>query len=120
MQEEEADRRMWMLNRVVNPMVRAVLRSPLHPLLSQRLALLRVTGRRSGRTFELPFGYVRDDSGIIVTVGAPARKQWWRNIHGPTPVTVVLRGRTHTGMAEVVDGEPTLQVHISLPAESRS
>src|SRR4051812_32430351 len=48
-----AGRSMWVLNRVVNPIVRAVLRSRLHPLLSRRLVLLRVTGRRSGRTFEL-------------------------------------------------------------------
>jgi hypothetical protein len=47
---------MWVLNRIVNSHVRALLRSPLHPLLSGRLVLLRVTGRRSGRTFEVPVG----------------------------------------------------------------
>ena len=41
----------------------------------QRVVLLRVTGRRSGREFELPVGYVRDDSGNLVTVGAPEQKQ---------------------------------------------
>lgn len=59
MHEDKADRPMWALNRVVNPLVRAPFRSPLHPLLSRRLVLLRVTGRRSGRTFELPVGYVQ-------------------------------------------------------------
>ena len=42
------------LNRVVNPLVRGVLRSPAHRVLSGRLALLTVTGRRSGRTFRSP------------------------------------------------------------------
>jgi hypothetical protein len=42
MHGEEADPPMWMLNRIVNPLVRALLRSPLHPLLSRRLVLLRV------------------------------------------------------------------------------
>ena len=102
---------MWVLNRVVNPIVRAVLRSPLHPLLSRRLVLLRVTGRRSGRTFELPAAYVRDDSGILVTVGAPERKQWWHNIDGPTPITVVLRGRTRPGVAELVGRDDTTAAH---------
>ena len=102
---------MWVLNRVVNPIVRAVLRSRLHPLLSRRLVLLRVTGRRSGRTFELPVAYVRDDSGILVTVGAPERKQWWHNIDGPTPITVVLRGRTRPGVAELVGRDDTTAAH---------
>src|SRR4051794_28069397 len=113
-------RSMWVLNRVVNPIVRAVLRSRLHPLLSRRLVLLRVTGRRSGRTFELPVGYVRDDSGILITVGAPERKQWWHNFDAPTPITVVLRGRTQAGVAELVAGETTTRVHIALPAEPPS
>src|SRR4051794_17409665 len=115
-----AGRSMWVLDRVVNPIVRAVLRSRLHPLLSRRLVLLCITGRRSGRTFELPVGYVRDDAGILVTVGAPERKQWWHNIDGPTPITVVLRGRTRPGVAELVGGELTTRVHIALPAELRS
>jgi hypothetical protein len=108
---------MWMLNRVVNPLVRALLRSPLHALLSRRLVLLRVTGRRSGRTFELPVGYVRDASGILVTVGAPEHKQWWRNIDGPTSITVVLRGHTRPGMAELLDCDASTKVHIALSDE---
>jgi hypothetical protein len=117
MREDEPDRPMWMLNHMVNPLVRALLRSPLHPLLSRRLVLLRVTGRRSDRTFELPVGYVRNDTGILVTVGAPDRKQWWRNIDGPTPITLVLRGRTQPGVAELLDSGATTQVHIALPNE---
>jgi hypothetical protein len=39
------------LNRTANPVVRAVLSSPLHPLLSHALVLITVTGRRSGRRY---------------------------------------------------------------------
>jgi hypothetical protein len=113
-------RSMWVLNRVVNPIVRAVLRSPLHPLLSRRLVLLRIPGRRSERAFELPVAYVCDEAGILVTVGAPERKQWWHNIDGPTPITVVLRGRTIPGVAELVARQTTTRVHIALPAEPPS
>jgi hypothetical protein len=108
---------MWVLNRIVNPLVRALLRSPLHPLLSGRLLLLRVTGRRSGRTFEVPVGYLRNDSGLVITVGSPERKQWWRNIDGPAPITLALGGRTRTGVAELLDSGATMQVHIALPNE---
>jgi hypothetical protein len=107
---------MWFLNRVVNPIVRAVLRSHLHPLLSGRLVLLRITGRRSGRTFELPVKYATDDAGLVVTVGAPERKRWWRNVDGPTPVEVVLRGRTAQAVAERDEADlPTVRVRVRLP-----
>lgn len=48
---------MWLLNRLVNPLVRTLLRSPLHFLLSRRLLLLQITGRRTGRVFEILVGY---------------------------------------------------------------
>lgn len=108
---------MWVLNRIVNPFVLALLHSPLHPLLSGRLVLLRVTGRRSGRMFELPVGYVLNDAGLVITVGSPERKQWWRNIDGPTPITLVLGGRTRTGVAELLESGATTQVHIALSNE---
>jgi hypothetical protein len=104
---------MWWLNHVANPFVRVLLRSPLHGLLSRRLVLLRVTGRRSGRTIELPVGYAREPSGIVVTVGAARRKQWWRNIEGPTPVAVVLAGRTRAGVAELDESTAGLRVRIA-------
>ena len=105
---------MWALNRIINPLVRALLRSPLHSLSSKRLVLLRVTGRRTGRTFELPVGYALEGSTLVVTVSAPERKQWWRNICGPTPVTVVLRGRVRKGIAKLISSDATTQVHIAL------
>jgi deazaflavin-dependent oxidoreductase (nitroreductase family) len=110
---------MWMLNHLVNPLVRALLRSPLHPLLSRRLLLLRVSGRRSGRTLEVPVGYADDGSEVLVTVGAPEHKQWWRNIDDSTRVTVVLRGHERLGLARLEQNHGSTSVHISLSAESR-
>jgi hypothetical protein len=37
-----------------------------------------------------------------------------RNICGPTPVTVVLRGRVHEGIAKLISSDATTQVHIAL------
>ena len=42
--------------RVVNPVMRRLLASPLHRLVSGQLMLLRYRGRRSGRPFALPLG----------------------------------------------------------------
>lgn len=67
-------------NRTVNPVVRLLLRSPAHRALSGRLALITVTGRRSGRRFTFPVGYRELDGRIEIAVGWPERKRWWRNL----------------------------------------
>lgn len=87
-------------NRTVNPVMRLVLRSPAHGALSGRLALITVTGRRSGRRFTFPVGYRETDGRIEIVVGWPARKRWWRNLRGGGPVLIRLRGEEHSGWAE--------------------
>ena len=88
-------KRFFLLNRVVNPLVRLLLRSPLHPILGARLALITVTGRRTERSFTIPVGY-RQEAGIVtVEVGAADRKRWWRSLRGGAPVVVHLAGDDH-------------------------
>ena len=90
-----------LLNRTVNPLVRALLRSPAHGLLSRRLALITVTGRRSGRIFTFPVGYQKEGERVTITLDWPERKRWWRNLSDAAPVEVWLAGvrRVGTGRA---------------------
>jgi len=97
------------VNRVVNPAVRALLRSPAHRLVSGHLMLLTVTGRRTGRTFTFPVGYREDGDRLRVHVASPERKRWWRNLRGGAPVEVEIQrvrrtgfGRTHGNEREGV------------------
>ncbi len=91
-----------------NPVVRAVLRSPLHGMLSGGLLLLTYTGRRSGTAYTIPVGYRREGETLLVTVGWPERKLWWRNLREPGAiVTARVRGQDVRMAAEVredVDG----------------
>jgi hypothetical protein len=89
--------------RFVNPVMSALLRSPLHGLLSRRLFLLTVTGRRSGRRFTLPLGYVPDRDGLLVISQHADQKRWWRNLRGGAPVALHLRGCRLTGRADVIE-----------------
>ena len=95
------------LNRVVNPLVRGLLRSPAHGLLSGRLALLSVTGRRSGRTFTFPVGYHRDGDRVTISVGSPERKRWWRNLSDAAPVEIWLAGVRRAGTGQARGDERT-------------
>jgi len=57
---------MWFRNRLVNPVVRLLLRSPVHRLLSGSLVILSYQGRKSGRWRSLPCMYARDDQNLYV------------------------------------------------------
>jgi deazaflavin-dependent oxidoreductase (nitroreductase family) len=83
----------------LNPVVMALLRSPLHGLASRGLLLLDVTGRRSGRTYTIPVGYQREGDDLFVMVSEARKKQWWRNYREASDVTLRLRGRLRRGRA---------------------
>lgn len=90
-----------LLNRTGNQAVALLLRSPLHPIASRQLALITVTGRRSGRGYTFPVGYRRNGDRVTVPVGWPQRKLWWRNLRGGAPVVLRLRGEDRAGHARV-------------------
>ena len=77
-----------LLVRLMNPVLRVVLRTPLGRLV-RPFALLEFDGRRSGRRFRVPVGYHESANGRVVFTPAP----WRVNFRGGTPVTVHFRGR---------------------------
>jgi deazaflavin-dependent oxidoreductase (nitroreductase family) len=90
------------LSKRSNPLVTAILRSKLHWLLSRGLLLITVTGRRSGRRYTIPVGYHESDGAIVVLVGEPSTKNWWRNYHTRATVELRHRGKAIAGRAVVV------------------
>ena len=56
--------------RLLNPLLAALLRSPLHRLASKNLMLLTVTGRKSGRTYTLPVGRHARSCCLLAATGA--------------------------------------------------
>ncbi len=59
--------------------------------------MLEFTGRRSGRSYSFPVGYMQNGQ----TLFCYSPFSWWRNLQGGAPVTVVLRGDKLTGVADV-------------------
>jgi hypothetical protein len=82
---------------VINPVMRPLLRSRLHHLVSEHLLLLTFTGRKSGKRFTTPVGYTQEGDMLYLTTESP----WWMNLRGGAPVTVRLRGEQCHGYAEV-------------------
>jgi hypothetical protein len=73
-----------------NAVVCAVLRSPLHRLLSGSTAVVSYTGRRTGRTISTPTQYARRGDDVIVLVGQHQTKTWWRNFRQDHDVDVLI------------------------------
>ena len=84
-----------------NRIVARVLRSRLHPVLSRSVMLIRYRGRRRGKVVETPVQYAAHDGGIVVLVGRPEDKSWWRSFRQAHDLEVLVQGtwRTMTGRA---------------------
>src|SRR3712207_1467404 len=74
--------------KIVNPTMAALLRSPLHRILSNDLMLLTFHGRKSGKRYTTPVGYMQEGNRLYFFSHAG----WWKNLLG-RPVTVRLRGK---------------------------
>ncbi len=85
--------------RVANPVVRRLLRSPGHRLLGRYLMLLTVTGRRTGRRITVPVGRHELDGQVLCV----AQGRWRVNLRGGAPVELLLDGRRRTGHGELVE-----------------
>jgi deazaflavin-dependent oxidoreductase (nitroreductase family) len=92
--------------RLANPLVRVVLESRAHRLLSGRLVLLSYRGRRSGREFRIPLRYAETAAGAVVAVAVrPERKQWWRTFAAGERATLTRRGQRMGARGAVVEGD---------------
>lgn len=91
------------LQRLYNPLVRWLLRSPLHRLLSGSTLLLTYTGRHSGMAYSVPVNYVRDGETLLLVGGRD--HAWWRSLRAGVSVTVRLQGRDYAGTATALERE---------------
>jgi len=87
--------------KVINPLLGLLLRSPLHGLLGKRLLLLEYTGRKSGKRFRLPVGYVREGREILLVT----QSRWKANFRDGAPVRVWLGGESRPAFAELIADE---------------
>lgn len=106
-------------NKTGNQVIRMVLVSPAHRVVSGRLALIEVTGRRTGRRHTFPVGYKRDGERVTIAVVLPERKVWWRNLRDGAPVRLRLAGHERTGKAQV-HGDERSGVSVEVLLDART
>ena len=64
----------------LNPVMRGLLRSPLHGIASHNNGIVHFSGRKSGRKLSTPLSYTRE--GNIVRLLSNQSTRWWLNFRG--------------------------------------
>jgi hypothetical protein len=84
--------------RLVNPILGALLRTPLAGPLGKQLMVLNFTGRKSGRQFSIPVSAHVIDGDLYALAGAV----WKNNFRDGAPAQVVYAGKTTAMRGELV------------------
>ncbi|GAB4521832.1 MAG: nitroreductase/quinone reductase family protein [Anaerolineae bacterium] len=104
----------WTPPPAMNRMMSTMLKLPvLHRMVSKSILLITFTGRKSGKTFTTPVGYLWE--GSTVTILTKRFRKWWQNFVTPAPVTLRLQGRNVQGEAVAitdVDGITPILAHM--------
>lgn len=87
--------------KLINPFVLRILRSSLHGILSERMLIISVRGRKTGKLYHVPVEY-RQELGEITIYSHPAWG-WWRNLRGGADVNLHLRGFDVHAVAEAIE-----------------
>ncbi len=97
--------------RMFNTIIRAVLRSPLHGLMSRRLTLLYVTGRKTGARYAVPTAYTEHEGQVLLASAG----RWVGNLRGGGPLELQHLGRLLHATAELAaDRDRAYEIALAL------
>ncbi len=86
--------------RLMNPLTRAIARSPLHPLISDNVVVLIFPGIKSGRIYSIPVSYLEtSDKEMVCLTDRPYI--WWRNLINNKNIQILLKGKLLNANVEV-------------------
>lgn len=89
---------------LLNPVMRGLLRSPLHGITSHNIGVVHFTGRKSGRRLNTPLSYTRE--GNVVRLLSNHSTRWWLNFRGENVrVEMEIARRRHPGSAVLLEGD---------------
>jgi hypothetical protein len=84
--------------KLLNPVMKLILNSPFHRLMSSRVMVISFTGRKSGKRFATPVAYTWEGNRVIVVTYSA----WRNNFKEPAPVQLRIQGKDVRGMAQWV------------------
>jgi hypothetical protein len=88
----------------LNPVMRGLLRSPLHGITSRNIGIVHFTGRKSGRKLNTPLSYTRE--GNVVRLLSNHNTRWWLNFRGNgVKVEMEIARKRYPGTAVLLEGD---------------
>jgi hypothetical protein len=102
--------------RIINPLLKTMLGSPLARFAPSGLAVLRFKGRKTGRAYGIVVGWHEIDGERVVF--SPAG--WSVNFRGGAPVEVITGGRTLRGSGTLVEDPEVLAPKLQQAVEAAS
>jgi deazaflavin-dependent oxidoreductase (nitroreductase family) len=86
-----------------NFFMKAIVNSPLHPLLGANFAVITVEGRKTGKRYSTPINVTKEGETFIVV--SLRSRTWWRNLKGGRPANLRVSGKRHTVRGEVLESQ---------------
>ena len=83
--------------------IKGILQSPIHSIVSSGIMLLKYTGRKSGRRYSVPISYTPDEENDLLWTVSLRKRTWWRNLRANTPVTLRFKGQDRLASADVLE-----------------
>jgi len=101
-----------------NPLTKRLLDSRFAGPMAKQLLVLRYRGRKSGKTFSTPVGYVRDGERIVIVTNPTYR--WWPNFVGGAQAELRLpEGWRHATVEVVPPDDPRYDEVVALQVAKR-
>ena len=85
---------------ILNRVMKVLLHSPLHGLMSGSIMVIHFTGRKSGQRRSTPVRYLRDDDGLFCLTGRETG--WWPNFLAAAAVELQVAGKRLRATAQAL------------------
>ncbi|MBT4519136.1 MAG: nitroreductase family deazaflavin-dependent oxidoreductase [Halieaceae bacterium] len=89
-----------LLYKIINPIVKALLASPVHGLMSDNTVVLYTRGRKTGRAYSTPVSYMQESK--VLHCFTARTSPWWRNVAAMAKIEVLLQGQRRTATPAVI------------------
>ena len=94
----------WFSNKLFNPVLRTVLRSPFRSLLPDNWVIMTYTGRKTKKKHSLVFHVTQYKDEFVVVPGCFGElPNWWRNFRKESEVYLYYKGETIRCSARTIE-----------------
>jgi hypothetical protein len=94
----------WLSNKLFNPILRTILRSPFRSLLPDNWVILTYTGRKTHKKRSLVFHVAQYKDEFIVVPGCFGElPTWWRNFRKESKANLFYKGKTIECLARTIE-----------------